>query len=800
MSTIPSKPKEAIHLLFMRTLVYLGAVLLFVMPLASTAGVLAAAAAVPLGIFLSCRLAPSRLRLPVLGIGWAAFMLLGFLLIQWLGSTVWVAQMFGINGTLGLLQVLTWGLGTLGVVFALRLLAMRYPVLTLLEVAAVAGAVVFLFAGHRDLQIDQPRSFSDWAFSRGYDPLAILLIIGIVTLVGLALLLFQRQHPARTVSALMMLFVPGMLLFWLMPGCLDEHNRKKRDDAADKKKDKNKDRNKDRKDGRDGRDGKDGKDKRKPVPMPVPEWVALVTFLDDYQPLEHGYYFREDSQSRLDGVRLVRAKQPGVDEDSPNGFPTKPTTINAAELSAAWADYGPVTFLQLVPTKVALIMDLPKPFGLVKPLTLEPRKNPNPKKFKKAYSGTSAVLINPKVNVYYFSRLTPTKLRVAGIPEAAIAKLQPYLAERGYYRENWFKNSLRRALAEDEYNRYHAAIMDLAREQHTLSLYTMLKDCPAGDSAWPESVRQLYLAYPQDARYRKLSEQIVKAAIEPAQQKSALLRALAIKRWFWENTKYTRRQNHAQADDPTASYLFGNRLGKCTDIAQAMVYLLRSQGIPARVAGGYHVPAERRKRNRSLLIQTTDAHAWCEIYFQGPGWITMDAGAPSIDPPIPPPPEPIVVYYDKLANPDEIVDEEEPSRWGALVSLFLRSLLVLAAVLLVSLYIIKYWRRLAPRLAGERSLYRLCYRATLDRLAEVGVFRQFGETREEFAVRLARLSPEFVTLSQAHVRQAVAGVPSFNRATWMDLKNRIDEAIGRTFSFWRRLWGLANPVTWLWVR
>jgi hypothetical protein len=62
------------------------------------------------------------------------------------------------------------------------------------------------------------------------------------------------------------------------------------------------------------------------------------------------------------------------------------------------------------------------------------------------------------------------------------------------------------------------------------------------------------------------------------------------------------------------------------------------------------------------------------------------------------------------------------------------------------------------------------------------------------------LSPEFVTLSEAHVRAAVRGTQTLQRETWLELMARIDAAIARTFSFWRRLLGIANPVTWLWVR
>jgi hypothetical protein len=188
------------------------------------------------------------------------------------------------------------------------------------------------------------------------------------------------------------------------------------------------------------------------------------------------------------------------------------------------------------------------------------------------------------------------------------------------------------------------------------------------------------------------------------------------------------------------------------------------------------------------------------MYLQGVGWVNMDTFSErSEDPPSPEPSRELQRQLGDLAREDKTPDEIEAGApfltWAKLLWL-----LPVAGVVVVSLYTVKVWRRLAPHFAGELSLYRICYRAALDRLAEVGLCRQFGETREEFAQRLARLAPEFVALSEAHVRAAVGGMQSFTRETWLDLKARIDGAIARTFSFWRRLAGAANPVTWLWVR
>jgi hypothetical protein len=119
---------------------------------------------------------------------------------------------------------------------------------------------------------------------------------------------------------------------------------------------------------------------------------------------------------------------------------------------------------------------------------------------------------------------------------------------------------------------------------------------------------------------------------------------------------------------------------------------------------------------------------------------------------------------------------------------------------LVLLYLIKIWRRLAPRLASVEQMNRVCYRASLDRLAEVGLVREFGETREEFGGRIAQLAPEFAALTADHVRQSVGGVAELDRERWLALHEQTGRRLRSLFSRLRRWLGLANPVSWVMVR
>jgi protein-glutamine gamma-glutamyltransferase len=121
-------------------------------------------------------------------------------------------------------------------------------------------------------------------------------------------------------------------------------------------------------------------------------------------------------------------------------------------------------------------------------------------------------------------------------------------------------------------------------------------------------------------------------------------------------------------------------------------------------------------------------------------------------------------------------------------------------LLLVMLYAIKAWRRLAPCWATSPQMYRVSYRTVLDYLAEVGMVRHCGETREEFAQRLAGMAPSLPQMTAAHVRRAVGVRDDLDPLGWRDMQRAVKADIVRQFSLTRRLLGLLNPVSWLAAR
>ena len=79
------------------------------------------------------------------------------------------------------------------------------------------------------------------------------------------------------------------------------------------------------------------------------------------------------------------------------------------------------------------------------------------------------------------------------------------------------------------------------------------------------------------------------------------------------------------AADSVDDFLFNTRSGFCEHFASAEVVLLRSVGIPSRLASGFLAgPAESSGEH---VLRSSDAHAWVEVWVPGSGWVSSDPTA-----------------------------------------------------------------------------------------------------------------------------------------------------------------------------
>jgi transglutaminase-like putative cysteine protease len=241
--------------------------------------------------------------------------------------------------------------------------------------------------------------------------------------------------------------------------------------------------------------------------------------------------------------------------------------------------------------------------------------------------------------------------------------------------------------------------------------------------------------------------------------------------------------------DALLRFLTETRVGMCQQFSVAMAAMVRSLGIPARVASGYQSGTETQ--DGTFLVQTKDAHAWVEVFFPGYGWLPFEPTpgrgvrpAAMVDtylnPTAPAPSGP-----DPSANPDENplpggpggqgcegipgqlcnadflnpgeaggvdalppgflpgqgaapLPEDEPGysvpyRW------ILLGLLVLGGILLIVIPIVKAMaRRVVLRRSREpREHVLAAYRVFDGEATDIGMGRRDGETLEEHRARLA---------------------------------------------------------------
>ncbi len=74
--------------------------------------------------------------------------------------------------------------------------------------------------------------------------------------------------------------------------------------------------------------------------------------------------------------------------------------------------------------------------------------------------------------------------------------------------------------------------------------------------------------------------------------------------------------------DPVEDFLFNRKEGHCEYFASALVLMLRSVGIPARLVTGFK--GGELRPDQTLVIQQRFAHAWAEALIDRKVWVTLD--------------------------------------------------------------------------------------------------------------------------------------------------------------------------------
>jgi protein-glutamine gamma-glutamyltransferase len=154
-----------------------------------------------------------------------------------------------------------------------------------------------------------------------------------------------------------------------------------------------------------------------------------------------------------------------------------------------------------------------------------------------------------------------------------------------------------------------------------------------GDAANPALVAYADLDYSErsaslrlppnlDSRIPALARGLTQQYPSPADQ------ARAIELHLRRNYRYSTELLSQQVPSPLAHFLFERRQGHCEYFASAMAVMLRSVGIPARLATGFQ-SGEWNPVSGWQVIRASDAHSWVEAYVPGQGWLVYDPTPPA---------------------------------------------------------------------------------------------------------------------------------------------------------------------------
>ena len=142
----------------------------------------------------------------------------------------------------------------------------------------------------------------------------------------------------------------------------------------------------------------------------------------------------------------------------------------------------------------------------------------------------------------------------------------------------------------------------------------------AAGTRYPSFITATYLEIPPSItrRTRDLAAEIAAPFDNPYDQVDA------VTQWLRENITYQDTVPvPPQGRDIIDWLLFDLKEGFCNYYATSEIIMLRSLGIPARLAVGY-AQGERDPETGTFVVRQRDAHAWPEVYFPGYGWIEFE--------------------------------------------------------------------------------------------------------------------------------------------------------------------------------
>jgi len=358
---------------------------------------------------------------------------------------------------------------------------------------------------------------------------------------------------------------------------------------------------------------------------------------------------------------------------------------------------------------------------------------------------------------YYLVNLDPSSLLTLNQPVA----VNPY----AHWNQSSFVNAYR---------------VDSLVSSDSLWLYNDL----TGDGLSPEE-REYYLQGGNDPEIRKLAESMTVGAKTPYEKATSIL--LTLKDHYY----YSLKPGPPGPRGALKHFLFENKKGYCSYFAFGMTLLLRSIGVPARIAVGFVTNPED-----SVLgftpVRAFQAHAWVEVPFGPYGWLefdpTSETPAPGENFQVPRGTDPQVLS--KLiaeildAHPHPLAlnkngpatqqDDSFSMGWGGLLRAIPLLLLLMVVLANETFRTRWFWARLLIR--DPRKLWAIYWSRLVSQSRRYGDGPALGATPESWSAQspqdeaLASLAAE---VSRARYSASVPSAPTpLQRQTFLDLERQ----------------------------
>ena len=253
----------------------------------------------------------------------------------------------------------------------------------------------------------------------------------------------------------------------------------------------------------------------------------------------------------------------------------------------------------------------------------------------------------------------------------------------------------------------------------SLATRVTIAELAAAGTDYPAEIRATYLQLPAGlpARVARLAQEITTGSANPFQ---AVTRV----------QDYLRANYEYDLDVPAAlpgrdvvdTFLFDEPRGFCSHYASAMVVLLRSVGVPARVVAGYAMGDYDFNRGM-YRVPISAAHAWVEVYFPGYDWVEFEPTAAF---------NPIVYPAGQVDLPEVVVEPGATTgQPGRISGAWLW--LLLPALLITGVAGILYWNGfLGLRMQDPMHQTTVLYNRIRRRLVQGGLVGPASQTPSEY--------------------------------------------------------------------